>query len=168
MGRSMSEEKNRGNEKVYREEGVALLVLWREEEALPPLLTPRAEGRLRGFSDALWREVLSHTEGESVPPLRAAYLANEDAKKRFTTRPRCVRYSLTFSLSENILTLRRRYLVTHRAKTLFSLDDTFRFDAKTGYLLSEKKKEKKKEKGKKRALRFSQKKKEKVQESKQI
>lgn len=168
MGRSMSEEKNQGNEKVYREEGVALLVLRREEEALPPLLTPRAERRLRGFSDALWREVLSHTEGESVPALRAAYLANEDAKKRFTTRPRCVRYSLTFSLSENILSLRRRYLVTHRAKTLFSLDDTFRFDAKTGYLLPEKKSEKKKEKGKKRTLRFSQKKKEKAQESKQI
>ncbi len=164
MGRSMSEEKNRGNEKVYREEGVALLVLRREEEVLPPLLTPRAEGRLRGFSDALWREVLSYTEGESVPALRAAYLANEDAKKRFITRPRFVRYSLTFSLSENILTLRRRYFVTHRAKTLFSLDDTFRFDAKTGYLLSEKKKEK----GKKQALRFSHKKKEKVQESKQI
>ena len=168
MGRSMSEEKNQGNEKVYREEGVALLVLRREEEALPPLLTPRAERRLRGFSDALWREVLSYTEGESVPALRAAYLANEDAKKRFTTRPRCVRYSLTFSLSENILSLRRRYLVTHRAKTLFSLDDTFRFDAKTGYLLPEKKREKKKEKGKKRTLRFSQKKKEKAQESKQI
>lgn len=168
MGRSMSEEKNQGNEKVYREEGVALLVLRREEEALPPLLTPRAERRLRGFSDALWREVLSHTEGESVPALRAAYLANEDAKKRFTTRPRCVRYSLTFSLSENILSLRRRYLVTHRAKRLFSLDDTFLFDAKTGYLLPEKKSEKKKEKGKKRTLRFSQKKKKKAQESKQI
>lgn len=126
-------------EKVYREEGVALLVLRREEEEMPPLPTRRAEMRLHAFAEALWREVLSHAEEKKVPALRAAYRADENPKKRFTTRPQCVRYALAYSLADGVLSLHRTYLVTWRARTLFSLDDTLRFDAKSGFLLPKKK-----------------------------
>ena len=133
-------EKKERSEKVYREEGVALLVLRREETPLPPLGCARAEKRLCTYAQRLWREVVADVEEARVPALRLAYRENGHPKKRFLTRPLCIRFCLTYRLSDGILFFRRQYEGTLRSRTVFSLDDTLRFDAKNGFLLAEKKK----------------------------
>ncbi len=136
----MSGEKREVTEKVYREEGVALLLLRCSEEPIPPLATPRADRRLDAFCAAAEKEVIAFAERVRVPALREAYLADENPKKRFTARPQILTFTRTFGEEENALILSVTCTLSFRGRVLSKTEKVLRFDKETGFLLPLKKK----------------------------
>lgn len=136
----MSGEKREVTEKVYREEGVALLLLRCSEEPILPLATPCADRRLDAFCTEMKKEVIAFAERECVPALRAAYLSDENPKKRFTVRPQILTFTRTFGEEENTLILSVTCTLSFRGKVLTKTEKILRFDKETGFLLPSKKK----------------------------
>ena len=134
----MSGEKYKPTETVYREGGVALLVLRRSEEEMPHLGTEKGERRLRAVCEKLWDETVAYAETVRFPLLREAYLADENPKKRFTARPHILCYSLSFREEERRVFLQAVCRVTWRGRELFREENTFALDRESGFFLLEK------------------------------
>lgn len=128
-------------EKLYREEGVTLLLLRIRAEEAPPA-AEATSARIGRAAEGYRAAVLS--AGETLfSRLRQVYLADPSPKKRLLTRPISAEYRLLYLTDGGRISARHTLTLRRSGRVLLSLCEENSFD-KDGYLLRKKRKSQRK------------------------